>query len=119
MPYVFSLLVVGAMIFALVDIITRDEWQVKHLPRWAWLLMVLVLPFIGTVLWFALGREYTGGAARAQRAPARQSAPTGYVAPTHGRRSTEEQLADLEREIEEERLRAEIARRARDQASEG
>jgi hypothetical protein len=29
-------------------------------------------------------------------------------------RSTEQQLADLEREIEEERLRAELARRRRD-----
>jgi len=33
------------------------------------------------------------------------------AAPARDPRSTEQQLADLEREIEEERLRAEIARR--------
>jgi hypothetical protein len=33
MPFVFSLLLLAAMIFALVDIITRDSSQVRHLRR--------------------------------------------------------------------------------------
>ena len=105
-----SLLPLALMIVGLLDIITRDDGQVKHLPKIVWILLVVLLPLIGTVLWFAVGREY---------APRPVAHPRGYhdvpmpPPPPRDTRSTEQQLADLEREIEEERLRAEIARRRR------
>ena len=46
-----------ATVLALIDIIMRDDWQVKHLPKFGWILLVIVLPAIGTVLWFLLGRS--------------------------------------------------------------
>jgi hypothetical protein len=55
MPFVFSLLLLAAMIFALVDIITRDSSQVRHLPKVTWVFIVILLPMLGTILWFALG----------------------------------------------------------------
>ena len=58
MPYLVSLVVLAGMIFALVDIITRDQSLVKHMPKTVWLFVVILLPFLGTVLWFAIGREY-------------------------------------------------------------
>ena len=112
MPYIFSLLVLAAMVFAVVDIITRDEGQVKHLPKIAWLFLVILIPLLGTILWFALGREYPER--RAPRPPQFApwaSEPAPPPAPPRETRSTEQQLADLEREIEEDRLRAELARR--------
>lgn len=115
----FSLLVLAAMVFALVDIIRRDESQVRHLPKMMWLIIVILLPVIGTVLWFALGREYPEGGPRMPRAPRVATAPPAASAPTapaRETRSTEQQLADLEREIEEDRLRRELDRRRRDQS---
>ncbi|QEO13866.1 hypothetical protein FLP10_05085 [Agromyces intestinalis] len=117
-----SLLIVVAMIAALIDIIMRDEWQVKHLPKFGWIILVILLPLIGTVLWFVLGREYAGGGPVALPRPGRRpdaSRPgqsVTAVRPTFENRSTEirsteQQLADLEREIEEDRLRAELERR--------
>lgn len=113
MPYLVSLVVVAGMIFALVDIITRDQSLVKHMPKTVWLFVVILLPFLGTVLWFAIGREYP----RREVSRPPQFAPwASEPAPPPAReaRSTEQQLADLEREIEEERLRAELARRRRE-----
>ncbi|MDJ1113286.1 PLD nuclease N-terminal domain-containing protein [Microbacterium dauci] len=110
MPYAVSLLVLAGMIFALVDIIIRDQSQVKHLPKVAWVFLVVLLPFLGTVLWFAIGREYA--ARRAPRPSAFAPWASEPAAPSpRDARSTEQQLADLEREIEEDRLRSEIARR--------
>lgn len=110
MPYAVSLLVLAGMIFALVDIIIRDQSQVKHLPKVAWVFLVILLPFLGTVLWFAIGREYAQQ--RTQRPPAFAPwASEPPAPPVRETRSTEQQLADLEREIEVERLRSEIARR--------
>ena len=122
MPYVFSLLLLAAMIFAIVDIITRDNWQVKHLPKAVWLILVILLPLIGTVLWFAIGREYPAREsrpARPQFAPWAADPPPPPPQRPRDPRSTEQQLADLEKEIEVERLRAEVARRRAEKDLEG
>lgn len=118
MAVLFSLLVVALMIGALIDIITRDDSGVRFLPKLVWILLVILLPFLGSVLWFALGREYPeGGIAmprmpRTRREPQPPSAPhVPSWTPPADTRTTEQQIADLDREIEEWRLREEIAKR--------
>lgn len=119
----FSLVLLVLIVAALVDIITRQDGQVKHLPKVLWVLLVIFLPVIGSLLWFAIGREYP---ARVERpnigAPRRNTASSGAPAvyPTGRRRSTEDELADLDREIDFHteqarirRLEAELAARRR------
>ncbi|AXH34614.1 hypothetical protein DVJ78_03545 [Humibacter sp. BT305] len=105
MYVIFSFLLLALMIGALVDIIRRDEGQIKHLPKVVWVLLVVFLPLIGTVLWFTIGREYDrrptenvsfGDPRRWHREPP----PSPAAGPARDTRSTEEQLAELEREIE-------------------
>jgi hypothetical protein len=102
---IFSFLLLALTIGALVDIIRRDEGQIKHLPKIVWVLLVVFLPLIGTILWFAIGREYDrrpvenvsfGDPRRWHREPP----PAPATGPARDTRSTEEQLAELEREIE-------------------
>ncbi|KNY06294.1 MULTISPECIES: PLDc N-terminal domain-containing protein [unclassified Microbacterium] len=116
MPFL-SILVVALMVFALVDIIRRDDAQVRFLPKLAWIIIVILLPLIGSILWFTIGREYSEAGLRIPRM--RAAAPTAPPAdPRPARpvdaRSTEEQIADLDREIEEWRLRAELEKRRRE-----
>ena len=120
MAFVISLLVVALMVFALVDIIRRDDSQVKFMPKFVWLLLVVLLPFVGSVLWFGIGREYPEGGIRLERParlkrsrPAPPSAPSAPVIPMDTR-TTEEQIADLDREIEEWKLREEVEKRRRE-----
>ena len=95
----FPALVLLIMVGALVDIILRSEFQVKHLPKFGWILLVVFLPLIGSVLWFTLGREYPAAAPRTHTGGGRYHAQAH--APSFERpKSTEEQLAELEREIE-------------------
>ncbi|GAA1940738.1 hypothetical protein GCM10009775_35770 [Microbacterium aoyamense] len=114
-----SLLVIGVMIFTLVDIIRRDDFQVKHLPKTMWVIIAILLPLIGSLLWFTLGRVYPEDGPRVPRPSRGAAAPAPAPAPTYPRdaRSTEQQLADLEREIEEDRLRDELRRRRRENPS--
>jgi hypothetical protein len=96
---VLPILVLLIMIGALIDIILRSEWQVKHIHKFGWILLVIFLPLIGSVLWFTLGREYPAPAPRTHTGGGRyhgQAQPTGFERP----KSTEEQLAELDREIE-------------------
>lgn len=115
MPLILSLITIVAMAYALVDLITRDGSQIKHLPKFAWILFVVLLPLLGSILWFMLGREYSTHASsldgfipagRAPETPTLPSAPRDTL-------STEEQLASLDREIEYYRKRAELEQRKR------
>ncbi|WP_350347707.1 PLDc N-terminal domain-containing protein [Agromyces sp. G08B096] len=119
---VLSLLLIVVVVVALIDIITRGDWQVKHLPKFAWILLVVLLPLIGSILWFTIGRDWEGGGVRLPR-PQRRPATDAPAPAAHVRtypvdtRSTEEQLADLDREIEEWERRRELeSRRSGDDA---
>ncbi|MEE2814652.1 MAG: PLDc N-terminal domain-containing protein [Actinomycetota bacterium] len=116
MPFLFTLITIALMVFALVDIIRRDDSQVRFMPKFVWLLLVVLLPLLGSVLWFALGREYPEGGIRLGRPARRDAAPAAPVAtaPPADMRSTEQQIADLDREIEEWRLRQEIEKRKKE-----
>jgi hypothetical protein len=109
---------------ALIDIILRQDGQVKHLPKLVWILIVILLPLIGSILWFALGREYnsSGDGRRVLSMPlaaTRMPEPAQTDAPRReGELTTEEQLAQIDREIEYyerqahlERLEAELERK--------
>lgn len=113
MYVLMSLLSFALMVLALIDIITRRDDQVKHLPKLVWVILVILLPLIGGVLWFAVGREYDGaGFPMRRERPAPTPAPA-WAPPAEkvDTRTTEQQIADLDREIEEWRLREEIAKR--------
>lgn len=116
MPFL-ALAVVVLMIVALIDAITRRDDQVKHLPKFAWVIFIVLLPLIGSVLWFAIGREWEssrpamsfGDPRRWSRdADAPASAPAHRPADT---RSTQEQLDALDREMEIAALEEQIRRR--------
>ena len=101
-----SVVTLAVMIFALVDIITSDNWRVKHLPKIAWVLLVIFLPLIGSVLWIVLGKQ------RDVRAEPFTSFgdPRRREAAAPARSSTEDDLAAVEREIRFHEREAEIRR---------
>ncbi|KIC60008.1 PLD nuclease N-terminal domain-containing protein [Microbacterium hominis] len=114
MPFL-ALLVFVIMVAALVDAITRRDDQVRHLPKFAWIVFIILLPLVGSVLWFALGREW-GRASEPMsfgdpRRWSREAEPPAAASPMRDTRTTEQQLADLEREERAARLEAEIRRR--------
>lgn len=104
---VVPLLILVFFVVALIDIILRDSSQVKHLPKVAWIFIVILLPLIGGVLWFAVGREYSGAghSGAGYRRPRGPYVVREQAAPAARPLSTEEQLAALEREIEDDRIR--------------
>jgi hypothetical protein len=47
-------------IFCLVDVIVADESACRNLPKMLWLLIVLLLPLVGSILWLAVGKPHVG-----------------------------------------------------------
>ncbi|MCF8589047.1 PLD nuclease N-terminal domain-containing protein [Gordonia sp. HY366] len=55
MPY-FGLIVLVVWVAALIDVIVAEEYRVRHLPKVVWVLIVILLPLVGSIIWFLVGR---------------------------------------------------------------
>jgi hypothetical protein len=62
-------LLIGLWVFCIFDVITTPEHLVKHLPKVMWLIIVLILPDIGSISWLVAGRERNLGRATASSRP--------------------------------------------------
>ncbi len=47
-------LAVGVIIYALIECAQSQRYDVRALPKWAWVLVILLLPVIGAILWLAI-----------------------------------------------------------------
>ena len=104
------LVLTGLLVFAIVDIIVIDSGRVRGLPKFAWIGVVVLLPLIGPLLWFLIGRERLeqrshGPYADAAGVPTRPGRRFGPIAPDDdpdflGRLSREQQQEERIRELE-------------------
>ncbi|MCO1575397.1 PLD nuclease N-terminal domain-containing protein [Crossiella sp. SN42] len=58
MPFVgvFGLLLLALWIFCIIDVIRTPEGETNHLPKMLWLLIVIIIPTVGSIVWLVLGR---------------------------------------------------------------
>ena len=88
------------MVGALIDIIRAESWAIRHLDKSIWIIIVILLPLIGSILWFAIGRDYGQSIDLGSFGdPRRREAMTSGEGHA-GESTTERELAALEREIE-------------------
>src|SRR5690242_21274247 len=52
----FGIVLLAFWIWALIDCIASDSKAVRNLPKAMWIVLVLVLPDLGSFLWVLLGR---------------------------------------------------------------
>ena len=111
MQSLLGILLLGIWVYALIDILVTDRASVRNLPKWAWLVIVVLLFSLGAILWFLLGRPtrpFSGsrpdtGRTRDRPTPARRVRP-----PSRAERAEEE--ADIRARIaERDRLMAQWA----------
>lgn len=62
-------------IYCIFDVISTDESLTRNMPKFVWLVVVILLPTVGSVAWLALGRPQKAGpapgATRYQQPPRR------------------------------------------------
>ncbi|GEM29226.1 PLD nuclease N-terminal domain-containing protein [Nocardia neocaledoniensis] len=57
MPYaVLGFLTLALWVYCLVDIITSPDDGIRHLPKMGWILVVVLVPTVGALLWLFAGR---------------------------------------------------------------
>ncbi len=77
----------------LIDIITKDQSQIRNLPKVTWVIMVIFLPIIGTIVWFLAGRSYPEPREHVSFGDPRRAEAAMST------RSVEDELANLDAEI--------------------
>jgi phospholipase D-like protein len=67
-------------VFCIFDVISSDPTLVRNLPKLVWLLIVVIVPDIGSIAWLILGRPAHAAfrpGSTVRRAPAPPRAPLG------------------------------------------
>jgi hypothetical protein len=72
---ILGFVAVALYIYALVDTITVHSWRIKSLNKPLWVLIEIVLPVLGALLWFVVGKS------RGNQAPAPRRASRRPVGP--------------------------------------
>ena len=57
----FALAVLALWAYCIFDVISTDESLMRNMPKVLWLIVVIVLPTVGSVAWLLLGRPEGAG----------------------------------------------------------
>lgn len=98
---------VAFVVYCVIDVATMPAQRIRSLGRGAWIVIVLVLPVLGGVLWFLLGRAPAAAAPAARyRGPDDDPDFIGGTQPRESRTAKDQDdatLRDLERQFHERR----------------
>ena len=53
-------------VYAVIDCAMTDHRRARGIPKLLWVLVILVIPIIGGLLWFTLGKDRSTGSGRAR-----------------------------------------------------
>jgi Phospholipase_D-nuclease N-terminal len=67
----------GLLVFCLIDCVQTPDGDVRNLPKWAWIMLMILLPLVGSVAWLVAGRPEHSARQRS-RAPWPSTATAGY-----------------------------------------
>jgi hypothetical protein len=51
-----ALVELGLLVFCLIEAIQAPQDQIRNLPRWAWIVLILLVPLVGGIAWLVAGR---------------------------------------------------------------
>lgn len=94
-------LIVGLTLYTLLDAVRTPAHEARTLPKWLWVLVTLLFPVVGPLMWLILGRPKAQPAAGARRGfGQRRNTPTPSVSSPD---DDEEYLRWLKAKAERER----------------
>jgi hypothetical protein len=64
---VAAIITLALMIFSIIDCSRTAENNIRSLPKWAWLVIIIFVPAIGSIAWIIAGRPKGNGRRRRKR----------------------------------------------------
>jgi hypothetical protein len=56
-----AVLSIALTVFALADCVQTEDDKVRGVPKWAWIVLIVLLPWVGPLTWLFVGKERSGG----------------------------------------------------------
>ncbi len=97
---IVPVIAVALDIFTIIDIITIDERRVRGLPKFLWVAVVVILPLVGAILWFTIGRARSDGGRGERRTLAPDDDPN-FLRNLRRDEEADERIRRLEQELAE------------------
>lgn len=116
-----GIVALGVIIYSLIEALMTPRHQVRAMPKAVWIVLIILVPLVGALLWLFLGRRRKvsggGGPAGGPARPVRPQSPDDDAAFL---RQLDVQRKQQSRQAELDRREAELkAREKRDGASGG
>lgn len=69
------LIEIGLLVYGVIDCWQSPDRDIRTMPKWAWFLVIILLPVVGTILWLIAGRPHRARHGRRGRQPASRGNP--------------------------------------------
>lgn len=95
--FVAGAIAIAFVLFSLIDLLMTDKRRIRALNKPIWALVIVLVPVIGAVLWFALGK-----ARRSKSVETRMVAPDDdprFLQNLAQKEDTDERIRRLEQEL--------------------
>jgi len=96
--FIFAAIVLD--IFAIIDLVLIDKARVRAFPKALWILIVIVVPLIGAILWFIVGRQW-GSRQQQQRRTVAPDDDPAFLSNLRRDEEQDERIRRLEQELAE------------------
>ena len=53
LPFAIEL---ALLVFCVIDVIQSPEIEIRNLPKWTWIVLIIFLPLVGCIAWLVAGR---------------------------------------------------------------
>ncbi|PWH07749.1 hypothetical protein DEO23_03815 [Brachybacterium endophyticum] len=58
---VLAIASIALTVYALADCIQSEDARMRGLPKWAWIVLIVLLPWVGPLTWLLAGRDRRDG----------------------------------------------------------
>lgn len=96
-----AVVAVAFMVYSLVDCALTERERVRGPRKFVWLLLILLLPLAGGILWFVIGRGRVNRAPTQRRAPVAPDDDPAFLARLRRDADQDERIRRLEEDLAE------------------
>ena len=101
---IIAVLSIALSIFALSDCVQTEDEKIRGLPKWAWIVLIVLIPWVGPITWLFVGKERSWGRGSSGSPGPRRDGP---LAPDEDPEFLRKLDEDIRRERRERRERGE------------
>lgn len=101
---ILAVLSIALTVFALADCVQTQDDKVRGVPKWAWIVLIVLIPWVGPLTWLFVGNERSWGRGSSGSPGPRRDGP---LAPDEDPEFLRKLDEDIRRERRERRERGE------------